>query len=268
MKQRVVSMSLPLLGVILAACADGTIGRLSLALSSQPAGAPLAAASAPWGRGQAPSVIAAGDSTVVVLGNDTLVLRSVEIVLREVELKRAEAVECDNVEGNDDCEEFETGAILVALPLGTTATAAVIGVNAPAGMYDELEFEIHKPDASEDAAFIAAHPDWVGVSIRVSGTYSQGGTRSDFVFTSDLNAKQEVQLAPPLTVIAGSTTNVTLRLDIGSWFLNVGGTALVNPATANSGQPNENVVRDRIQASIDAFRDDDRDGHDDDNEHT
>ena len=53
-------------------------------------------------------------------------------------------------------------------------------------------------------------------------------------------------------------------VDIANWFLNAGGTALVDPASANKGQPNESVVRDRIEASIEAFRDDDHDGHDDD----
>ena len=81
-----------------------------------------------------------------------------------------------------------------------------------------------------------------------------------------MNAEQEVLLSPPLTVSEGQPVNVTLRIDISSWFLNAAGNALVNPATANKGQPNEQVVENRIQASIDAFRDDDHNGHDDDNE--
>jgi hypothetical protein len=40
----------------------------------------------------------------------------------------------------------------------------------------------------------------------------------------------------------------------------------VDPASANEGGANENLVRDNIRASIDAFRDDDHDGHDDDHE--
>jgi len=232
-------------------------------MSSVRPGAPVASAGVAAVSG-APAVIAAGDSTVIVLGNDTITLRSVEIVLREIELKRVEAAACDSVEGNNDCEEFETGSTLVALPLGATATETVVSVNAPAGMYDKLEFKIHKPESSDDAAFIAANPDFDGVSIRVTGTYSQAGTRSDFVFTSDLDASQEVLLSPPLTVSDGQPANVTLRIDIANWFLNAGGTALVNPASANQGQPNESLVRDRIEASIDAFRDDDHDGHDDD----
>lgn len=253
----------PLAAVLLAACSDNTGGRLSLAMSSvRPA---VAVASAGLsGSAASPSVTTAGDSTVIAFGSDTIILRSVQVVLREIELKRVEAASCDAVQGNGDCEEFEMGTTLVSLPLGSTATETVISVNAPAGMYDKLEFKIHKPESSDDAAFIAANPNFAGVSIRVAGTYSQGGTRSDFTFTSDLDASQEVDLPIPLTVSDGQPANVTMRVDIANWFLNVGGTALVDPASANKGQPNESVVRDRIEASFDAFRDDDHDGHDDD----
>src|SRR6185503_10724750 len=147
-----------------------------------------------------------GDSTVITLGNDTIILRSVELVLREIELKPVEDAACDTVGGDDGCEEFETGPVLVSLPLGSTATETMISVSAPPGQFDELEFKIHKPSDSDDAVFIAAHPDFDGVSIRVTGTYSQGGTRSNFTFTSDLDAEQEIELAPPVTVSAGAPT--------------------------------------------------------------
>lgn len=263
---RFVGFAAPFAVLTLAACSDSTTGQLSLTLTSRP---PLAvAASAGAQTFGAPAVSQAGDSTVISLGSDTIIVRSVEMVLREIELKRVEVTECDSVASNDDCEEFEVGPVLAALPLGAVNTETVVAITAPPGQYNRLEFEIHKPESSDDAAFIAANPDFDGVSIRVTGTYSQGGTRSEFVYTSDLNAEQEAFIDPPLTVADGGATNVTLRLDIGSWFLNAGGTALVNPASANKGQVNESVVKDRIQASIDAFHDDDRDGHDDDNEHT
>jgi len=259
MKTRLLPLGIMLLAA--AACSEGTTGTVSLALTTaRPLGAALA--SAPVSIAAAPQVTTAGDSTVIALGNDTIVLRSIEVVLREIELKRVEADSCDSVMDNDDCEEFEVGPTLITLPLGSAATATVISVSAPAGMFDRLEFEVHKPDATTDAAFIAAHPNFADVSIRVTGTFSNAGTRTDFTFTSDLNEKQEIVLDPPLTVAEGAGTNVTLRLDIARWF--VSGTALVDPATANKGGQNENVVRDNIRGSIDAFRDDNHDGHDDD----
>lgn len=252
----------PLVAALLAACTTDSTGKVSLALSSVRPGAPAPSASLS-GVAASPSVVTAGDSTVIALGNDTIVIRSAELVVREVELKRVEALDCDDVIGNDDCDEFVTGPVLLSLPLGSAATATVVSVDAPAAMYDELRFEIHKPDNLTDAAFIAAHPTFADVSMRVSGTYSQAGSRTNFAFASDLNERQDIVLSPPLTVSEGQSTNVTLRLDVSTWFLNAGGTVLVNPATANKGQANENVVRDRIRASIDAFRDDNRDGADD-----
>lgn len=263
MKKRLLPLSIPMLLLAAAACSDSTTGALSLSLTTaHPSGAPLAAA--PAGISAAPQVTTAGDSTVITLGNDTIFLRSVELVLREIELKPVEDAACDTVGGDDGCEDFETGPVLVSLPLGTTATETMISVAAPPGQYDELEFKIHKPESSDDAAFIAANPTFDGVSIRATGTYSQAGSRTTFVFTSDLDAQQEVGLAPPITVSAGAGTSVTLRVDVSTWFLNAGGTALVDPASGNKGQANESVVKDRIEASIDAFRDDNHDGHDDD----
>src|SRR2546430_13625833 len=40
---------------------------------------------------------------------------------------------CDAVVGNGDCEEFETGATLVTLPLGSAMIAQQVSVAAPAG---------------------------------------------------------------------------------------------------------------------------------------
>jgi hypothetical protein len=43
------------------------------------------------------------------------------------------------------------------------------------------------------------------------------------------------------------------------WFRDAGG-SLVDPSTANKGAANENLVKDNIRDSIDAFEDADRDG--------
>lgn len=215
-------------------------------------------------RGGSAGATQAGDSTIVVRGNDTLVIKSVELVMREIELKRVDDLaDCPDSSGDDDaCEEFSVGLQLVSLPLGD-GTDKIITVNVGAGIYDEVEFEIHKPeDDGEDAAFIAAHPQFADISIRVTGTLSRAGTRTDFVYTSDLNEEQEIELDPPLDVTADGDVNLTIRLDIATWF--VSGSAIIDPATANKGGANENVVEDNIKASIDAFHDDDSDGLDDD----
>ena len=244
---------LPVIG--LAACSNSTMGSLSFALTSSNAAAPHPAA-AFSASVVGSSVVAAGDSTVIAVGSDTVIVRSAELVLRQVELKRADVPTCDAVSENGDCEEFETAATLVSLPLGSTAMASQVAVSAPPGLFDKLEFQIHKPGSSDDAAFAT-------ISIRVTGTYSQAGSRSDFTFVSDVDQSQESTLVPAVSVQEGGTLNVTLRVDISTWFLNGAKTALVSPATANKGQPNESVVANNIQNSFKAFEDDNHDGLED-----
>ncbi|HET9708391.1 MAG TPA: hypothetical protein VFP39_08810 [Gemmatimonadales bacterium] len=246
----------------LAACSSGSGGgsvSLSLSARSAPAAAALSGSSAAV-------VVDAGDSTVVALGNDTLILRSLAVVLRKIELKRLDAASCDSNPTNGDCEEFESGPVLATFPLGAANTAAAVSVNAPAGQYDKLEFEIHKTDStsSADASFLAANPNFKNISIRATGTFSHAGSRSDFVFTQDLDASEELAFSPPLTVVDGTPANLTIRLDVSTWFVN--GSALIDPASANVGGANEGIVQNNIKNSIDAFEDDNRDGRDDHHE--
>jgi len=252
---------------VLAACSNSTAGTVSFSLTARKATS--AAPSPAFSSGApAPTVMAAGDSTLIVLGNDSVIVRSAQLVLRKVELKRADVASCDAVVGNGDCDEFETGATLVTLPLGSAVIAQQVSVAVPAGTFSELEFEVHKPSSSEDAAFIAANPDFAAISIRVSGTFVHGtgagaGTRSEFIFTSDVNQSQESSLVPPVTVSEGQTLNVTLRVDLSGWYLNDTKTALVDPASANKGGPNEGIVANNIQSSFKAFEDDNHDGLED-----
>ena len=245
--------------LVLAGCSDSNTGTVNFSLTSRQAGAPAPSAALASGAAVA-SVATTGDSTVIALGNDSVIVRSAELVLRKIELKRVEVAACDAVMENGDCEEFETGATLVTLPLGSTAVAQQVSVAAPPGTFDQLEFEVHKPSSSDDAAFIAAHPDFANISIRVTGTFSQAGTRTDFTFTSDVDQSEEANLVPPVTVTEGQTLNVTLRVDIAGWFLNGAQTALVDPASANNGQPNQSIVANNIQNSFKAFEDDNHDG--------
>lgn len=251
--------SATLAAAALTGCTQGDTGRLSIGFSSRPTTS-----------GGTSSL--AGDSGVFSLGNDTIIVRTVEFVLREIELKPVEDVAgCQDEESEgeheDECEEIETGPMLVT-PSLDSAVAHAISVNLPAGTFDELKLKIQPPDdeAPADRQFTLDHPDFAQLSLRVTGTYSTAGARSDFTYTSDLNARQEIELDPPLMLAVDGAVNVTVRFDIGRWFLDAAHSALLNPATALQGGPNELLVRDNIRASIRAFRDDDRDGDDDDHE--
>ena len=194
-----------------------------------------------------------GDSMVITSGANTLVITSVEVVLRKVELKRQQtAVNCDSTASESACEELNLGSMLVQVPLAAGATTA-FSVPVDSGTYTEAEFKIHKPGSdSTDLAFKAANPTWpANVSIRVTGRYN--GTA--FTYTTPLDVEQETAFVPPLVIDAsGTATNLTLRVDIASWFKASGG-ALIDPATAGTGGANESVVKDNIKNSFKSFED-------------
>lgn len=184
----------------------------------------------------------------------TLTITKVELVMREIELERVDDDSCDSTfEGADECEEFETGPRVFDLPVDGT-TAAVLSISdVPDGLYDELEIEIHKVSGDpEDAALLTARPDLADVSIRVEGDFDS----IPFVFTTGVEEEFEFALAPPLDPTAGPI-NVTLSVDVGSWFRS--GADLLDPAD----EQNRSQIENNIQQSFQAFEDDDGDGIDD-----
>lgn len=254
-------VSMLLLGsaALLSACGsdsappDGGRVQFSVASSALPAAAVV-------GNGVAFDVTSPTPGTYTD-GTNTLVLTSVQMVLREIELDLAGADEDCHQEGSssDSCEEIELGPVLLDVPVGAGPEQA-ISVDLAEGTYDEIEFELHKPDDGNaaDQAFVAANPAFDGVSVRVTGTFN--GT--PFTFTSEVDAEQEHELDPPLTVAATGPAVLTLMVDVSTWF-QTGGGALIDPATANTGGANKSLVENNIVDSFDAFEDNDEDGVDD-----
>jgi hypothetical protein len=227
-------------------------------------------------------------SDTVVGGTNTLVLDQVELVLRDIRFKRLNDDVCegdgdqsgaiavrpmshDGGENGDDgnqdaCETVNAGPFLLDLPLGS-GVEQVFSVAVDTGTFDELRIRLHKPEDDgldpADAAFLAAHPDFAGISIRATGTWNG----NPFTFTSDLDADQDMQLDPPLVVTdAGANVDVTLKVDVATWFADGAG-GLVDPATAGNGGQNENLVRDNIRDSFEAFQDENHDGEHDGGSH-
>ncbi len=260
MKTRV--LALLALGTVISACSDNTGptagGPATVSLSFTTTGSAGAAFSrSSFGIG---ANLAVADT--FVSGSDTLIVTRARVVLREIELKRVNEFACDSIMGDDDgCEKFEAGPILVDLPLNGSVTTAV-SVPIDTGTYDEIEFDIHKPsdDNAADSAFVAQNLGFADISIRVDGTFNG----QPFVYESDLNVDQEIELATPLVITdMTAQTNVTLRVDLSTWFRSGTG-GLVDPQTGNKGGANEGLVKENIKNSFEAFEDEDRDGDDED----
>lgn len=256
------SKMFPLLAVVtlgVAACSDGTgpsPGQQTITLNVATATASGAAGSA------------AAPESLTVSGH-TLAFDKVEVVLREIRLKRAgeEGAVCTDGmpegtsgaatgdEQHDVCEFFETGPFLVDLPLGG-GPERILSIDVDTGTYRRAEFRVHKPDGSTDAAFVAAHPDFDQISIRVTGSYDGKA----FTYTTSTNAKQVASLDPALEVTAAGPTNLTLTVDLKKWFVNGG--QIIDPALAVSGQKAA-LVDDNIRNSFRLFKDQDVDGRED-----
>lgn len=229
----------------LAACDSTGTGRENVTLSFST-------------KSPAAAVVGAGDdigySITVTSGANTLVISKAQLVLRELELKVSGSTSCATGTASDSCEEIELGPMLIDLPV-TDVVASPISAQVPAGEYREIEFDIRRPGTDPaDQAFVAANPNFNNVSIRLEGTYN--GT--PFVFTSELDQEVQIDFNPPVVITEGNN-NVTIAVDLRSWFRNADG-SLISPATANPGQPNASIVAEKIKVSLRAFEDDDKSG--------
>ena len=179
-----------------------------------------------------------GPPMVLEGSNGTLTIDEIRLIVAEVELEG----EDDNCPAgaDDDCNEFEAPPRFLDLPLDGTPVEAMTGM-IPAGVYDELEFEIEDIDddeADDDfgpefialrEAILAEFPEWPeDASAMVAGTFSSTAT-GDVAFRVFIEAEIEVErdLSPPL-VIDETTEAVDLTVDIQPerWFVGNDGTVL------------------------------------------
>lgn len=283
--------------LLVCACSDsnapgGSPGTLSLQVATTPS-ANVAAGSA-----ISPSLVATPLTYTDGAGN-ILVIEQAQVVLKQVTFERADnAIGCpdgehdpehdtghhpiqgsghhgpdrpgmssagpafdaadqDEADDRDACDARALGPILVDLPLNS-APQQQFAISIEPGTYTGVRFHIHKANSGSEAAFLTDHPEFVGASIRVAGTFND----EPFTYTTSLNAVQEQRFESPVTVDASGTTDVTLLVDLSTWFKAADAT-LVSPATALPGGANEQLVWDNIKRSFRAFNDRNHDGHSD-----
>jgi hypothetical protein len=200
-------------------------------------------------------------SDLVVGPAGDLVLTRMQLVFGKLELDRAGDADCVGAEESDDdhphgeeCEDVSRDPLLVNVPLDGALLQA-IDVPLAAGTYRELEAKL-SPARERATAFNTAHPDLVGKSIRVEGTYK--GT--PFVFASRVRARVEMEFDPPL-VIDETTKNATISMDVSRWFMDASGEA-IDPSSATEGSVALLQIQNNIRRSFHAFEDDDERGED------
>lgn len=217
----------------------------------------------------------AAADVVVNRGSDVLVVTQVQLVARKIRFRRSdgscaedadqddapaavqESGESDEADNEHDCPTLKLGPLLLEPPL-TDGAETLFTADVPAGTYTRIRIQLHKPRGGRDQAFLALHPDFAGVSIRVKGTYN--GT--PFSFDTGIEEEEEITLDSPVVVTAGGSTAFTLFLDVRGWFLDQSGTALLDPTAPSSSV--RDLIEHNIRRSFRAFKDDDHDGGDDD----
>lgn len=198
------------------------------------------------------------------VGEDVLVITDVQLVARKIKLQQVEG-SCPpadlsdegmaDTEDEPDCPIVWLAPRLLLAPV-TAGAQAVFTVDLPEGTFDQLKLQLHKPsDANADAEFLLANPDFLGVSIKVTGTFNG----EPFTFTSALTSVVELELEAPVVVAAETPTAVTLMVDVESWFLASGGASLINPIDLD--QQFRSQVEQNIRGSFRAFEDEDQDGN-------
>jgi hypothetical protein len=209
-------------------------GASSLSLSVS-AGAPASAAA----------------QSALVLSNG-IVLNRVRIVVTKVELELARTADA----GVADLEEHEMklGPLLIDLSgasLDSGKPADVAAASLPAGTYREIKFKIHKPQSTETTDVGVQAMATAGASIIAEGTID--GV-NNFTFTTPMEVQQELEG----NFVLGPSSNLTLHVDATSWFGGAG-SARLDPRDA----ANASAIENNIKLSFKAFRDDNRDGHED-----
>ncbi len=232
----------------LAGCADSTgiagMRPVSLSFSTMSPSAPVASRA----------------SFALVGTADPIVITRAQLVLSKSELERVGAsCAAPTTTHEDECPELKLGPMLVDLPLDATVKG-MLAVSIPAGSYTQFETKIDavmsetEGSGTASADFLAANPQFRGVSIRVEGTYNG----QPFVYTTAAEGELELSFNPPMVVDA-SASNLTVHVDLATWFRNADGTS-IDPRTATSGTAAKQAVDDNIKRSFDVFEDDDRDG--------
>jgi hypothetical protein len=209
------------------------------------------------GSGVTPTSVAA--DLQIGTGANSLTISGAQMVLARIELSPNGT--CATTGEEDDCDELQAGPGLVTLPVDGT-TKVILDALVPPGTYDALHAKLDAvtPDDDETgaAAFLALHPDFQGVSVKVTGSFTDASNMAhSFTFTSDVDAEIAAMFNPAVTVGA-STSNLTIAVDVASWFKDATGAA-IDPTNA----ANADAINNNIRASFHVFEDDNHDGMDD-----
>ncbi|MFH1195383.1 MAG: hypothetical protein V1720_06700 [bacterium] len=189
------------------------------------------------------TVSLAMDNGLNKIADDTIVLDTVKILLKDIKFRQAAG----------DSSNVKVGPIVVKLNLNGTPTEFAAG-HVIAGNYSKIKFRLHKPEDSEiisDPEFKAGSSGELRYSAIVKGKFNG----ASFIYKSTKTATQEMELKNSINLTKDVKTNVTLTVDVNSWFHK--GTVILDPNDSANQNDIDNNIKDSFKK---AFRDSNKDG--------
>src|SRR5437016_9639338 len=146
-----------------------------------------------------------GMSAAIQIGSgaNSLSITQAQVVLARIELTTAAG--CATTGEQDDCAELRLGPTLVDLPVDATTQVMLEDVAVPAGTYSGVQAKLDAVNPDDDergaSAFLTAHPDWKGISVKVTGVFTDASNAThNFTFTSGVDAEIGATFNPPVTL--------------------------------------------------------------------
>ena len=170
-------------------------------------------------------------------GSNSLEIQEVKLFIEKMELKSI----------TDDSSDFEIENFIANLPLDGSPLV-ITEKQIPAGLYDEFELEIEKPDDDDVQINDSDFRDETGsYSLVVKGLFNG----EEFTFRNSEDFEIEMDLNPPLEIAEAESSTLVISIDVDNWFTGSNGETL-DPKDSN----NTDVINDNIENSFDGFEDD------------
>ncbi|MBN8547088.1 MAG: hypothetical protein J0L60_13235 [Ignavibacteria bacterium] len=192
------------------------------------------------------TVSMAKENSISKIPAEVLVLDTVKILLRDIKFSKP----------TGDSSNVKIGPMVIKLNLNGTPTEFAAG-RIDATDYGKIKFRIHKLEDTElvpDPEFIDGFSPALRYSVIVKGRLNG----IPFIYKSSKSAKQEVDFKKVLRFANDQRTNVTLFVDVNTWFLK--GTAFLDPTNAANFNDIDNNIKDSFKK---AYRDNDKNGIED-----
>lgn len=173
---------------------------------------------------------------------DAIVLDTVKILLKDIKFRQAVG----------DSSNVKVGPMVVRLNLNGTPTEFAAG-NVIAGNYSKIKFRLHKPEDAEiisDPEFKEGSSGELRYSVIIKGKFNGIA----FIYKSTKTATQEMNLKNVINLTSDVKTNVTLSVDVDSWFLK--GIIILDPNNIANRNDIDNNIKDSFTK---AFRDNNKD---------